>query len=54
MRDGRYLYMSPLIVHRSSRNAEQLPEFTPEGTLRVEAVSEESVAGGVMSARRLS
>ena len=48
-----YLYMAHLIVVGRPDRLKQLPEVTPEGTRRVEAKANESVATLMMSARAL-
>jgi len=48
-----YLYMAHLIVVGRPDTLKQLPEVTPEGTRRVEAEANESVATLMMSARAL-
>jgi len=48
-----YLYMAKLIVEGRPDELKRLPEVTPEGTRRVEAEANESVAKLMMSARTL-
>jgi len=48
-----YLYMAHLIVVGRPDSLKELPEVTPEGTRRVEAVSSEGVARLMTSARTL-
>ena len=49
-----YLYMARLIVVGRPDALKQLPEVTPEGTKRIEAVSSEGVAKLMTSARSLA
>jgi ABC-type multidrug transport system ATPase subunit len=49
-----YLYMARLIVVGRPDTLKELPEVTPEGTRRVEAVSSEGVAKLMTSARTLT
>src|SRR5947209_2993343 len=48
-----YLYMSQLIVGGRPEALKQLPEVTPEGTRRVEAVATESIATLLTKAKTL-
>src|SRR5437899_11686158 len=49
-----YLYMARLIVSGRPEELKELPEVTPEGTRRVQAVSSEGVAKLMTSARTLN
>ncbi len=49
-----YLYLSKLIVSGRPDTLKQLPEVTPEGTRRIEAVADEGVATAMLAARKLA